>query len=189
MNARDVGFGLAAAAVTVGLLAVFTPAIDPEALGADGVRPLIGAGSLAAGAVFLRRWYRTDPSAHEPLERERLAPVGVPGEDVDDLLALAGSRSEEVGRYYRSLARDQFEDVAVAVLTTHRNYAPGEARAALYDGSWTNDPVAARYFRSGSDAVDDVRGFVASSVGTEHPTARRARRAVAELRRIAGVAE
>lgn len=185
MNRRDLGFGLAAAGVLLGLTAVFTPLIDPAALAADGLRSLLGIGALALGVGVGRRWYRSEPTAHEPVERERVSPVGVPGQEFDELLELAGSGSDEVARYYRSMSRDRLEEIAVAVLATHRGWTEDRAREALRTGTWTEDRVAARFFVAGSDAADDVRGLLAGSVGIEHPTTRRARRAVDELRRIA----
>lgn len=185
MNLRDVGFGLAVAGVLVGLLAVFTPVLDPAVLAADSVRSLLGIGAVTIGVVFGRRWYRSEPTAHEPFERERIAPVGVPGQEFDELLELASSGSDEVARYYRSTSRDRLEEVAVAVLVTHRDWSEERAREALRTGAWTDDRVAARFFVAGSDAADDARGLLAGSVGRDHPTTQRARRAVAELRRIA----
>lgn len=185
MNLRDVGFGLAVGAALLGLLAVFTPAIDPEALAADSLRSLLGIGAITLGLVLGRRWYRSEPTAHEPGERERIAPVGVPGQEFDELLRIASSGSDEVSRYYRSTSRDRLEEVAVAVLATHRDWTEERAREALRTGAWTEDRVAAQFFVAGSEAADDVRGLLAGNVGIEHPTTRRARRAVAELRRIA----
>lgn len=185
MNARDLSFGVAAAVLVVGLLAVFTPVVDAADLGGDQLRAVVGFGTTVAGGVLVTRWFRSEPTAHEPRERERLAPLATAGSDFDQLLALAGGGTDETTRFYRSRARDHLTAVAVAVLTTHRGCSPEEAREQLRTGAWTDDPVAARFFVAGSEYVDDVRGFVATATGSGHPTSRRARRAVAELRRIA----
>lgn len=183
MNARDAGFGIAAAVAVVGLLAVFTPLLDARALAAARLRPLLALVALAAGVGLLRRWYRTEPTTHEPLERERRSPAAGAGDDFDELLALSDAGSGESARYYRSQAREELQAVAVAVLTTHRGLTPERARRQLATGEWTGDDVAASFFAAGSDPTGDVRNLLGR--GSDGPTTRRARRAVAELRRIA----
>lgn len=183
MNARDVGFGLAAALAVVGLLAVFTPLLDARALAADRLRPLLALGSLAVGLGLLRRWYHTEPATHEPVERERRSPAAGAGDEFDDLLALSDAGSGESARFYRSQAREELEAVAVAVLTTYRDLPPERARRQLATGEWTGDEVAASFFVAGADAPAEVRSLLQR--GGDGPATRRARRAVAELRRIA----
>lgn len=185
MNARDLGFGLGAALAVVGLLGAFTQAVDPSQLGGDQFRSLLGLAGVVAGLAFLRRLYRADSAQYEPDECERLAPLPSPGHEFDEQLALAGSRDEEVARYYGGQVREELRSVAVEVLATHRNVDRETAREQLRSGTWTDDPDAARFFVHGSDAAEDVRGAIAGRVRGVHPAARRARRAVAELRAIA----
>lgn len=185
MKLRDLAFGVAAAVAVVGLLAVFTSAIDASQLAVGRHRPLLGVATTAVGAGLLARWYRTEPTAHEPPERERVAPLPAAGDDFDELLSLASARSDDVSRFYRSRARERLEPVGVAVLATHTDCSPEEARTRLLSGTWTDDPVAARFFVSGSDVADGVRGILSTAAGSNTATTRRARRAVAELRRIA----
>lgn len=187
MNGRDVGIAAAAAAAALGIAAVFTSAVDLSGILTTQSRVLLALAGLAWGLVLLKRWTEADLGGYRPPERERVAPVPAPGEDVDELFELGASGAGETARYYRSRGRDRLQELAVRVLTTHAGCSTDEAHRRLREGTWTDDPAAARFFqlRADAGASDAVGGVLGRPVGREHPHARRARRAIAELERLA----
>lgn len=184
---RGVGLAVAAGVAVVGILGAFTSAVSvPDLLGTQS-RVLLAIVGLAWGLLVAKRWTEADLGGYRPPERERVAPVPAPGEDVDELLALGEAAGGETGRYYRSRGRDRLLELGVRTLVVHRGLAPEAAHRRLREGTWTDDPDAAAFFRLRGDAgaADALGGAIGASVGREHPNTRRARRAVAELRRIA----
>lgn len=187
MNARDVGLAIAGAVAVVGILGVFSPAVDLSGVLNTQSRVLLAVVGLAWGLLVARRWTGTDLGGYRPPERERVAPVPAPGEDLDELFALGAAGAGETARYYRSRGRDRLLDLAVRTLVVHVGCSPDEAHRRLREGTWTDDPAAARFFqlRGDAGAADAIGGALGTTVGREHPNTRRARRAVAELRRLA----
>lgn len=186
----DVGIAVAAVVAVFGIAGVFTTAVDLAGLLGSQTRVIIAAAGVAMGTVVARSWVNAEPGGYEPPERERVVPVPVPGGDVDDLFALGhAAGTPEATRFYRSQARDRLQTIAIDVLCTHRGLSVEEAREQLRDGTWTDDEAAAGLFvlRMDGGASDEVAGVVRRSVGGEHPQVRRARRALAELERIAEV--
>jgi len=181
MNARDLGIAVAAAGALLGIAAVFTSAVDLSGVLNTQSRVLLALAGLAWGLLLVERWTGADLGGYRPPERERVAPVSTPGEDVDELFALGARATGETARYYRSRGRDRLQELAVRVLTTHAGCSPEEAHRRLREGTWTEDPAAARFFQLRADAGTAVGG----RVGREHPHTRRARRVVAELKRLA----
>lgn len=190
---RGVGYanlGLAVAAVVaiVGIVAVFTTAIDLGGIVGSMNRVAIAVVGLGLGGVVAKQWIDAEPGGYEPPEGERVAPAAVPGTDLDELLALgqaAGSR--EAVQFYRSQVRDELLDVGTAVLVRHRGLDPEEARNRLRAGDWTDDEVAANCFMLNADVAGELTDTLRRPVGGESAQVRQARRALAELERIAEV--
>lgn len=191
-GSADVGIAVGVLVALLGLLAVFTTAVDVSGLIDDQTRILLGVAGVGLGVIAMRHWIGAEPGGYEPPERERWRPVEPPGEDVDELVELSsGGHSREAGQYYRSQVRERLTPIAIDVLVTRRGLSEEDARERLRAGTWTEDPVAARFFRLGTDggASDDVTGALRRPLGGEHPYVERTRRVVEELARITEVGE
>lgn len=184
---RDVGIAVAAGVAVLAIASAFTDAVSLPGLLDTQSRVLLSLAGLGWGLVIAWRFTRADLGGYRPAERERIAPVAVPGDDLDDLFALGASGPGETARYYRSRGRDRLEALAVRVLVTHAGCSTEAAHRQLREGTWTDDPAAARVFTRRIDAGvgDAVGATLGRSIGRAHPHTRRARRAVAELDRIA----
>jgi|GEM_PF-3118937 len=189
IDVGTVGFAVAAVVVVVGILSVFSTAVDVSGLVEDQTRTILGVAGIAVGAGLLRRWVRAEDRGYRPPEREELRPIEVPGDELDEQLAhVASLSSTEAVRYFRAQTRDDLRELAIEVLTRHRGCTTQTAREQLRSGAWTDDERAASFFRLGGDggASDQVTGAIRRPVGGDHPHTARARAAVAELVRIAG---
>lgn len=187
IDTTSVGLAVAAIVAVLGIASVFT-ALDLSGIVQDRIRALLGLVGVGVGIVLIRRWIDADPHGYRPTERERVRPVGVPGDDLDELLRLRErAGSAEAIRFYRSQLREELRATAVDVLQTHRGYSETEARERLRDGSWTDDDVAASALRldSGSGVGGEIRNPFSRSGRGEHPATQRARRAIEALTRIA----
>ena len=188
IDGATVGIAIAALVAVVGIASVFSAAFDFSGLYEDRTRALLGFAGIAVGAFLTKRWIDTDPGSYRPPERERVLPVGVPGEEFDDLLRFrAIAKSPEAIRYFRSQSREELQDVAIEVLERHQGLDREDARARLRDGSWTTDETAAEFFRLGTDggATEELDNALRRRRGGEHPHTKRARRAVEALAAIA----
>lgn len=186
----DLGIAIAAVAAVVGIAGVFTTAVDFSGLVGSQLRVGLAGVGIVWGAAVVRGWVNAESGGYEPPERERAVPAAVPGDDLDDLLALGRSAgTPEATRYYRSQSRDRLQAIAIDVLCTHRGIDAETAREQLRDGTWTDDETAASYFqlRVNREASDEVVNVFRRPVGGEHPQVGRVRRALRELDRVTEV--
>ncbi|MEZ3142452.1 hypothetical protein [Halobaculum sp. MBLA0143] len=108
----------------------------------------------------------------------------VPGTETDELLADATGMSRGSVAYRREL-RDRLRQVTVETLRRTESVGEATAEAAVADGDWTPDPVAAWFL---ADETDDapfsvrVRGVVGSESGFAF-AARRTTAAIAAVER------
>lgn len=176
LGAAVLGAGLAIG----GIAAVLAPAVAfdlPETylavLAAGGLALLAGLGASARPPVG-----RT--AAALPEVENRLT-VPVPGDAFDADLADLPPRRTRGSEPTRRLLRDRLEAAATAALV-REGLDREEARARLRDGSWTDDPRAAAFFRGDPPTTRErVRRYAAG----ESPFAGRARAAaVAVARRL-----
>lgn len=129
--------GVLALAIGFGTLFVPTATIPypDELVTAVGILALV----LALGAV--RRRWRHPPDLTEPPRTEASMPVTVPGRELD---ALVSSLNAAPRRHYRRTElRERITDVAVEILRIYDGVSPADGRAAISDGSWTDDALAA----------------------------------------------
>ncbi|VTT87300.1 Vng0222c [Halorubrum sp. DM2] len=132
-------------AVAVGLLAALdrgvAAAISPTAT----VVTLIGVLGVVQGIRYAnaRRDRRRLPT--DPGEPERRAPAAVPGADLDERIARVASPGPGGYRDRRDL-RGRVRGVAIETVARDRDCPREAAEAAVDDGTWTDDPVAAAFF-------------------------------------------
>ncbi|MFC6826514.1 DUF7269 family protein [Halopelagius fulvigenes] len=111
-------------------------------------------------------------------DTERRYRVPVPGEDADRKLSASGGWRGTRGS---SGVRERIRDAAVRTLVLRDNCTEAEAEARIDEGSWTDDPVAARYL--GADASVPLRTRLRLAVRGDVSTVR-ATRAVAAVERL-----
>lgn len=184
----NLGLSVAAVVAVLGIVAVFTTALDLSGIVGSMNRVALAVVGLGLGALVANRWIGSEPDGYEPPERERVTPAAVPGTDLDDLLSLGQSASSrEAVQFYRSQARDELLTVGTAVLVRHRGLDPEAARERLRSGDWTDDEMAANCFKLNADLSAELSETIRRPVGGEPAQVRQARRALAELERIAEV--
>lgn len=186
IDGTSVGTAIAAIVAVIGILSVFTAAIDLSGIVEDRFQIMVGIGGVGIGVILVKRWIDAEDEGYRPPERERAIPVDVPGDELDELLLLRSrAHTTEAIRFYRSETRDVLQRVAIDVLETHRGYTEEEARNRLRDGRWTDDEVAATFFQyGGSGASEELANSIPRSGDREHPYTRRARHTVEALTAI-----
>lgn len=158
MTRRPVAMALGVAVAAVGLAAVVQPSLLGRLPAAD---PLVGVLGLVALAFALataggsRRVQRRQAPDPEP---EALPTVAPPGDDLDRLLAAADSGGAR-GDDRRHRLRRQLRDAAVRAVQRREGCDVETARAAVEEGTWTDDPVAASYFTDGPVEVPEGGGL------------------------------
>lgn len=107
---------------------------------------VVGFAAVVATVMGLRAAKSSWDHAREetlPTETETLVAVPAPGDDIDRLLRLAtlprpyAQERQELHRRVVGLVR--------SALVVYEGYAPDAASAAIGRGTWTDDPIAARY--------------------------------------------
>lgn len=169
---------LGAGLAITGIAAVLAPDLVADlpgtylaVLAAGGVALLVGLGAAADPPVG-----RT--AADLPEVEARLT-VPAPGDGFDADLAGLPARRTRGSQPTRERIRARLEAAAIAALV-REGLDRETARARLVDGSWTDDPRAAAFFRGDPPSVRERVGRYA---GGEAPFARRAR---ATARVVAG---
>ena len=174
---------LGAGLVLIGLAFAAVPELTaPIGLG-EWVVSAIGVIALLQGLRTVQARRRTDVTQTELPTPERPQEFPTPGEEIDAAIASGPVRFGRDGRRFR----ERLERAAVDALVLEEGLTEAEAREALENGTWTDDPLAAAHF---AKAVPDWAPWyvrVRATVRRDHR--RRARRAVAEIGRIGEVTE
>lgn len=170
----------------VGLAALVVPGLATGVPANDALVAVLGLllvlGALREG----QRRRNADAGDAETADVERAVELPTPGGDFDrrlDRLTTILYRTNE-----RQRLREEVADVAVETLQRRLGLTEGEARAALREGTWTDDPFAAAFLSGQAPDVGRatlIREFVRSGTAFQH----RARRAVDELYRLAAGGE
>ncbi|WP_267641027.1 DUF58 domain-containing protein [Haloarchaeobius amylolyticus] len=162
---------------------------------AAGLAGLVGSGSLAttvAGLVvgFAAAWLageaaRRDRTDATPPSVERAAGTDPPGATLAAALDgyLGGASLDRTTQGTRSA----LTTVVVSVLTRYDGRSAEEARAAVAEGTWTEDTAAARFLAAESAAAEPA-SVVSSFLGGDRDLREDVRRVVDEAAAIAGVA-
>ena len=166
----------------LGIAALAAPGLTTGLPTDDALVTVLGAVLVLGGFREVQRRRSTDPSYAETADTEQAIELPTPGADFDDRLAAFSAQLYNAAE--RDRLRSQLADVAVATLRRRFDYAADEARAALDDRTWTDDPVAAALF-SGTEPGDGPLDRVRSMFRPDAAFTRRARHAVDELYRIA----
>jgi len=141
------------AAAAVGVAAVAFGFVVVAQRGVAGLFDLTyvfvtGAGVLALvqGLRYANDARTAEHRAIETGDPEERYGVPVPGDDADELLSRRGFSRASIKR--RREFHQQLRRVAEETLRARGDYADGEVSAAIDDGTWTDDPVAAWFLGS-----------------------------------------
>ncbi|SEV87516.1 DUF7269 family protein [Natrinema salifodinae] len=159
----------------------------PSLAAALGVRTsfvyAVGVIALVQGlrAVLARR--RTAVTQTDPPTPERPRECPIPGDQFDEGIESGRVNYGQVGRRLH----ERLERAAVDALVHGEGLTEDEARAALENGTWTDDPWAAAQFANG--VPDWAPWHVRLRAVARRNRTRRMTRAAAEIARIAGVTD
>lgn len=138
-------------AAVVGLAAAADPSLLALPVGEAAVG-VLGAVALVYALMVLadrRASERRQATAPTPEEVPTVAP---PGDDVDRLLAVAGTTGPRTADQRHRL-RERLTRAAVRSIRRREDCGVEAAREALATGRWTGDHVAASYFTDGPVAA------------------------------------
>lgn len=182
---RRLSLAVAVAAAVLGLALAFVPGLRAVASAPENLPSILGGVAVVAGLVRSWQWLRHEPRGATLPERERGRPVEVPGSDFDASLARVPDVVTSGGNRRALRVRERLREAAVEVLVRYRGLSEGEANERLADGTWTDDRLAADFFATVDGTGGSVTESVAGTLWGEGPFRRRARRAAAEIARIA----
>jgi len=100
----------------------------------------VAAGIQSVSTVLARR--RTPIDEAETGDPERRYEAPVPGDDLNDMMSFASTRSRGINRS-RDHIRERLVTVAVAAVADAEDCTESEARDRIEHGEWTDDPIAA----------------------------------------------
>ena len=165
-TATLVAVGLVAAAL--GFVGVLAPGTGARLLG--GI-PLMNAVGLAALGLAARRLHA----------RTQASPTKTTLPDVrpNTTATRTGAAVDDALRTRVATAREAMRSTATALLAADTD--PDTAAAAVEDGSWTDDPAAARFLARSGAPTDSLRGRLSDRLRTDPRVVRQARAAVAAL--------
>jgi hypothetical protein len=140
---------------------------------------LVGLLAVVQGVRLANARRGTDRYAADTGDPERRFSVPVPGDELADDLRGLGPLSPH-GVEHRKRAREMLHDAAIETLVTQTDRSSEAAEAAVADGSWTDDPVAARFLSRDAPQVPLSTRF-RGMASRESGFARGARRTVDAL--------
>ncbi|WP_222918859.1 hypothetical protein [Natrinema sp. SYSU A 869] len=174
-----VGAGL----VLIGLVFVVVPELTgPLSLG-EWIVSVIGVIAFLQGLRTVQARRHTDVTQTELPTPERPRELPTPGQEIDATIESGRVRYGQDGRQLR----ERLEQAAIDTLVLEEGLTEDEARTALENGTWTDDPLAAAQF---TNVVPDWAPWhvrLRATMRRDRP--RRARRAAAEIARIAEVSD
>ncbi|QLG63867.1 DUF7269 family protein [Halorarum salinum] len=134
---------------------------------------LVGVLALVQGLRILNDARRVEARAAETADVEDRYEVPFPGEDIDVLLASGGGLSTVSVKRRREL-HARLDRAARETLRARGDYDEAELPAALREGTWTDDPVAAWFLGDDRPAPAAVRlrGLLGSDVEFRFAAAR-----------------
>lgn len=162
----------------IGLLFVFNPRMAANHSVAGGFLFIVGVIGLLFVGVELTSAYRTDRQQARPRDP---SPLPEPGEELDATLKAIGEAPFRETVEEREAVRERIARIAVRVLVRQFGWSQSEAREHLADGTWTDDPEAAKFFATELLDPDDFFENLRASFADESRFERRARHAVTEL--------
>ncbi|MEF8851310.1 MAG: hypothetical protein V5A28_02670 [Haloarculaceae archaeon] len=160
---------LGAALAALGLVALVAPGILGS-LPTDRALVLVLGVLLVLGAVReINRRRKTERLYAETPDAEEVVELPTPGDAFDERFAHLSRTRYRVTE--RKRIREELGDLTEETLVRRQGLAPEEARAAMREGTWTDDPYAAAMFSADSPRIGTVarvREFFGSRSAFHH---------------------
>lgn len=174
--------GVAAAAL--GFAFLFVPGAAGYVNASNGFVAAVGLLALLQGyrAVNVRR--RNDVTEFETPDPEVRPSLPTPGDDLGRNLGVRGRRSWSSRR---ERIADRLETAAIEAIERTRDCSEADARRALAEGTWTDDPVAAAFFTDDPAAELPLTTRVRLALSMRPSFDRRARHAAHAIADLYGV--
>ena len=151
---KRIAAGLGVILAVLGLVALAAPGLLGSLPTDRAMVLLLGVLLVLGGLRELQRRRTTDREYAETPDTEAVVELPTPGDEFDerfDRLSMTRYRMTE-----RERLREEVEDVAETTLVRRRGLSPEQARTAMYEGTWTDDPYAAAVFSGETPAVGRV---------------------------------
>jgi len=166
----------------LGLVALAVPELTTALPANDAVILVLGVLLVLGGVRDVWRRRNTEFAYAETPDTEQPVELPTPGREFDrsfDSLSTLVYPANE-----RHRLRKEVRDLATETLRRQCDHTETEARDALSEGTWTDDPFAAAFFTgrpTGANALSRLREVVRAETAFQH----RARRAIDELYELA----
>jgi hypothetical protein len=145
---------------------------------------LTGVLTLLQGLRYASARRAVEREAASTGDPEQRTHAPVPGDDVDAGLGLPRDLSQR-GSFRREDVRDRFREVAAETMEIRGVCGREEAESHLDDGTWTDDPFAARLLSAEPDAMPiPLRDRLSLLVRRESAYAHGVHRAIDEIERL-----
>ena len=184
MNTQRLALIGGISALGMGLLANWAPVIMPYTPGRVTLA-VIGLFTLIQAYRVARRDGLGAIDEANPPTPECPSPASVPGEELGDVLREFVGSSRIIYRQERF--REGLRTAAHTVLTTFGGYADEEASAALSNGMWTEDPIAAAFIAGRVGSRTSPVEWVQRAFQRESTLSRRVRHTVDAIGSVVGM--
>ena len=178
---RKIAGVLGAALAVLGLVAVFAPGLLGSLPTDRALVFVLGVLLVLGGVREINRRRTTEQLAAETPDAETITELPTPGDAFDGRFAQLTRTRYRVTE--RERIREELAELTEETLVRRQGLSPAEARAAMSEGRWTDDPFAAAMFSSGAPQIGPVarvREFFGSKSAFYH----RVERVAAELARL-----
>lgn len=188
MNIKDTIVGLGIAIAIAGIAMVVDPGLAAFVPGPRLFVVLAGVGILFQGIRIARMRRKTKLPEAETPNYEASLRVPTPGDDVDETLAktrvvsFGDTRGKSAAQ---SEAYQELRAVAIQTISHRRGCSEADAAEMLEEGTWTEDPSAAAFFKPQGESgrislLDALRQATRNELQFQH----RFRHATEALRRL-----
>ncbi|AUX09807.1 hypothetical protein AArcSl_2182 [Halalkaliarchaeum desulfuricum] len=174
MNTRRLSLLLGITALTVGVLAIVSPAAVPFSPGRIVVS-VIGVLALVQAARIARRRHRSTLDEAKTPDPERSVSAPQPGDDFDTVLEQFVDRRHQIARVRSD---EGLSAAAVAVLVQFAGKTETEAKRRVKAGTWTDDVYAASFLGGENAPSVPLRDRVWNTLRRESGYQRRIRHTV-----------
>ncbi|WP_436929533.1 DUF7269 family protein [Halosimplex halobium] len=165
----------------VGLAALAVPQITTPLPTGDPFVLVVGLVLLLGAVAQVQRRRHTELDYAETPDAELAVELPTPGDDLDRRLGRL--RLTRFNESERRRISDEIGDVAAETIRRRERCSPEEARRALDEGTWTDDPFAAAFF-TGRVPEAPTTDRLRELLDRESPFKRRAARAVDAIERL-----
>lgn len=183
---RRIGLAIALGVLAIGFAFLAAPGIIPALPLQYVMVSLLGFVALIQGGWIVRKAWRETTDQHLPPDFERSMATPTPGADLDRMLYELEHLRQGTTEY-RERIRNRLVEAAIDVIRQRDDCSREAAIEQLEEGSWTDDSVAAAYFRGQSLPPGTLLEQVREWFGDESDYEHRIRRTVEAIADVAGL--